>query len=216
MRILMVTPRYLPEVGGVETHVRETARRLAARGEDVSVLCTDLGLGLAPRERIDGVDVLRVPAHPRWSDIRAAPRLGGTVRAGSWDVVHVQSYHTLVAPHAMLAAKRARLPYVVTFHAGGHSSRLRNVVRPLQLRAMRPLLAHASRLIALADFEIERYGRLLRLPRTHFTTVPNGADLPDLPPAERPQVDADLVLSVGRLERYKGCLLYTSPSPRDS
>ena len=32
MRLLMVTPRYFPLMGGVETHVHEVARRLARRG----------------------------------------------------------------------------------------------------------------------------------------------------------------------------------------
>ena len=39
MRLLMVTPRYFPMMGGVETHVYEVARRLARRGvEDGSLM----------------------------------------------------------------------------------------------------------------------------------------------------------------------------------
>ena len=34
LRILMVTPRYFPDMGGVETHVSEVTRRLALAGAD--------------------------------------------------------------------------------------------------------------------------------------------------------------------------------------
>jgi glycosyltransferase involved in cell wall biosynthesis len=103
----------------------------------------------------------------------------------------------------MWAATRAGLPFVVTFHGGGHSSRLRHLLRPAQRAALRPLLARARRLVAVADFEVELYAHELRLPRDRFVVIPNGADLPrpaGLPPAQ----DGILIASVGRLERYKG------------
>ena len=106
---------------------------------------------------------------------------GAVVRAGDWDLVHVQSYHSAVAPLAMLAALRAGLPYVVTFHGGGHSSRMRNAMRPLQWFALRPLLARARKLIAVAEFEAERFSSALRLPRERFVVIPNGSDLSAMP-----------------------------------
>jgi hypothetical protein len=45
----------------------------------------------------------------------------------------------------MAASRRASLPYLVTFHAGGHSSRVRNSVRGLQWRVLRPLIRQAER-----------------------------------------------------------------------
>ena len=86
------------------------------------------------------------------------------MRAEGWDLVHVQCFHTFVAPLAMARSAAARgVPYVLTFHAGGHSSRLRNALRRPQLEALRPLLARAAALVAIADFEIERYSRMLRI-----------------------------------------------------
>jgi glycosyltransferase involved in cell wall biosynthesis len=124
---------------------------------------------------------------------------------GRWDVVHVQSYHTFVAPMAMLRALHLRIPYVVTFHGGGHSSGWRNRVRRLQRRALRPLLARAARLVAVARFEIEVYGQELRLGPEHFALIPNGTDLAFSQEgglAERNGTPT--FASIGRLERYKG------------
>jgi glycosyltransferase involved in cell wall biosynthesis len=202
----MVTPRFHPETGGVERHVHEVARRAAARGWRTGVLTTDRSGRLAARETIDGIDVRRVRAWPRHTDLHAAPALPRAMAAEPWDVVHVQSYHTFVAPLAMAAAARSRTPYVVTFHGGGHSSRLRNAVRRPQRAALRPLLARARRLVAVADFEVELYGRELGLPARRFAVIPNGTDLPAPPPAANGAGHTDdiLIASVGRLERYKG------------
>lgn len=204
LRVLMATPRFFPETGGVETHVYETARRLRAAGVEVTVLTTDTSGELAPRETIEGVPVIRVPAYPRRRDYRLAPALGGVIRSGEWDLIHIQSYHTLVAPHVMMAAIRTRTPYVLSFHAGGHSARLRAAVRPLQQKMLGPLIRRAARLVVLADFEAGLYGGRIGVPRERFVSIPNGADLPEIPAGERRPTEPGLIASVGRLERYKG------------
>jgi glycosyltransferase involved in cell wall biosynthesis len=202
-RVLMVTPRYLPLMGGVENHVVQVARRLAGAGVDITVLTTDPIGSLPTRERLDGIDVHRVRSWPLNSDYHFAPGLFKVVADGPWEIVHVQSYHTFVAPFAMVAALHASIPYVVTFHGGGHSSRLRNLVRRPQRALLRPLLARADRLIAVARFERELYGRELRLPRERFVVIPNGSDFEGLPTGGV-STDGALIVSVGRLERYKG------------
>jgi glycogen(starch) synthase len=199
----MVTPRYRPYVGGIELHVEEVARRLASRGAEVTILTTDPSKRLPKSENDAGVAVRRVVAWPAGRDYYFAPHIDREIRSGSWDLVHLQGFQTLVAPLAMLAARRARLPYVVTFHAGGHSSRVRSALRPLQLAALRPLLARAARLVALAPFEVDTYSNKLRLPRQRFVVIPNGSDLPNLPASLGPR-DNSLIASIGRLERYKG------------
>jgi glycosyltransferase involved in cell wall biosynthesis len=203
LRVLMVTARYRPFTGGIELHVDEVARRLAASGVEITVLTTDPSAALPPNEDVDGVKIRRVRAWPAKRDYYFAPRIYHEITRGSWDVVHVQGFQTLVGPLAMLAARRSHLPYVVTFHAGGHSSRLRNALRPAQLSIVRPLLAGAVRLIALAPFEIDNYSRRLRLPRARFVLISNGSDLPATN-AQESDRDGALIASVGRLERYKG------------
>lgn len=206
LRLLMVTPRYSPYLGGVENHVAQVSRLLVPYA-DVTVLTTDTTGKLAEREVIDGVTILRVHAWPREADYYVAPRIHSTIAGGEWDLVHVQSYHTAVAPLAMIGALRAGIPYVLTFHGGGHSSPVRNALRGLQWRTLRPLLARASKLIAVAQFEAERFSAILRLPLDRFAVIPNGSDLPPIPAEEARRLRAkgrSIILSVGRLERYKG------------
>jgi glycosyltransferase involved in cell wall biosynthesis len=98
---------------------------------------------------------------------------------------------------------RRGLPFVLTFHSGGHSSALRNSVRRLQHAVLRPLVARADRLIGVSQFETNFFSRRMKLDRNRFVTVPNGAELP-VPSSARGQDGANLIVSIGRLERYKG------------
>ena len=204
LRILMVTPRSPLGAGGVERHVMEVGSRLAAAGQVVEVLCgTPDGPGGI--EERDGVAVRSVRAWPEGRDYYIAPAIWPEMARRPWDVVHVQSYHTAVAPLAMLRALVLGIPYVVTFHGGGHSSGLRNRLRRAQRRALRPLLARAARLVAVARFEIDRYSEELGLPRERFVWIPNGTDLvPDAGGAGNGKPTPDLLATIGRLERYKG------------
>ena len=49
----MVTPRYLPEMGGVENHVYQVATRLAQAGVQVTVLTTDREGNLPSDEMVE-------------------------------------------------------------------------------------------------------------------------------------------------------------------
>jgi glycosyltransferase involved in cell wall biosynthesis len=203
LRILMVCPRYFPEVGGTEMHIREVARRLSALGGfEVTVLATDRSRRLPRHEIVEGISVLRVPAWPRQRDYFLAPGIGTVVSQRSWDLVHCQGIHTPVPLHAMAAARRAGVPYLVTFHTGGHSSPLRNAIRTPQWRLAGPLLRNAVSLIAVSRFEAAALTRDARLGDKQITLIRNGGALP--PPRAGTVAVAGRIVSSGRLQRYKG------------
>lgn len=203
----MVTPRYFPHAGGIQSHVREVSSRLEAAGAHVEVLTTDNDGGLPPRENVGTIPVRRVNAWPRGRDYYLAPMIARVVAHGGWDLVHVQGVHTFVAPLAMLAARRARMPYVVTFHTGGHSTTLRHRLRSVQWRLLAPLLRGACRLVAVSRFEQDLFQRIVRPRHGQLTMIRNGSEglrAPDgaAPSAQRRQTPH--IASIGRLERYKG------------
>lgn len=201
----------------------EVSRRLAAMGIEVEVLCADSPGPALVEERHGGVPIRSVRRRPANRDYYLAPGIWHEMARGArWDVIHVQSYHTLVPPLAMLRALNLGVPYVVTFHSGGHSSRLRHGLRGLQRRALRPLLARAARLVAVAQFEIDLYSRELRLPRSRFALIPNGIDIdlgggspqPEVSDGKPAEDGGALLASIGRLERYKGHQRVIEAMPR--
>jgi glycosyltransferase involved in cell wall biosynthesis len=204
LRVLTVTPLSPLVQGGVERHVSEVTRRIAAAGAEVEVLCTEPGGPKLRQEERDGVRIRILRSWPANRDWCVAPRIWGEIRRAKPDVIHVQSYHTAVAPLAMLRAIVLRVPFVVTFHGGGHSSGLRNRLRRLQRLLMRPLLRRAARLVAVARFEIDEYGRELHLPADKFILIPNGTELAFSAAGEPQRNGRPTFATIGRLERYKG------------
>ena len=202
LRLLLVTARYFPFMGGIETHTYEVGRRLARSGVDVTVLTTDPSGRLPENQEREGVQIRRVRAWPSQKDYYFAPAVGRVITEGHWDLIHCQGCHTFVPPLAMLAAQQAGIPYVVTFHTGGHSSRLRNALRGVQWTLLGPLLVRAKRWIGVSQYEVDFFRERLHLPPERCTVIPNGSDLPQL--LEPAVVQPGLIISVGRLERYKG------------
>jgi len=202
----MVCARALPLTGGVETHVGEVSSRLAAAGVDVSVLTTDAAGALAAGEHHSGYRTYRWPAYPRGSDAYFSPGLGRHLSRsrGRYDIVHLQGVHSLVAPAALAAARLADLPVVVTFHTGGHSSAIRSRLRPAQWRALAPLLRHSRELIAVCEYERAEFASILGVPETRIRLIPNGHAPPPVSSAAAEITGDPLLVSLGRLERYKG------------
>jgi glycosyltransferase involved in cell wall biosynthesis len=169
---------------------------------DLTVLTTDRD-GIRPvREEIAGFRVLRCRSYPRSRDYYFAPRLYGLVRNGRYDVMHCQGIHTAVPIIAMMAAIRAHIPYLVTFHTGGHSSGFRRRLRTVQWRALGPLLRHAATLVAVSRFEQEVFQKACRLQPSRFRLIQNGGSL--LASSARTARIEGRIVSSGRLERYKG------------
>ncbi|MFC0242579.1 glycosyltransferase family 4 protein [Rhodopseudomonas telluris] len=202
MRILMVAARCHPFMGGIETHIREVGPRLQSRGHSVDVLTTDPSGELPVEEDVLGMRVRRVRAWPKDLDLYIAPGVYAAIREGTWDLIHFQGYSTFVVPIGLFATIRGDLPFVLTFHSGGHSSRLRNAVRGTQQAMLRPLISRADRLIGVSEFEADFFSARMGVPREQFAVIPNGAAMPTPSPGVR--VDPNLIVSSGRLERYKG------------
>src|SRR5579862_4535241 len=210
LRVLMVAPRYTPHPqGGIAMHIYQVGPRLARAGVDVTVLATDVSGQLPAVEESEGMHILRVRAWPANKDYYFAPGIYRVITRGSWDLVHCQGYNNLIPPLAMLAAWRANIPYILTIHSGGDVSDLRKALRGLHRRMLRPLLSRAAKLIAVSKYEVKLFREELGLPAEHFEIIPNGVGhLPEVPEAPEGATGgtnkSSLIVSIGRLVRYKG------------
>jgi hypothetical protein len=64
----MVSARYYPYLGGIETHIHEVGKRMVARGHQVTVLTTDPSGNLLKYSVNNGIDIIRVKAYPKTRD----------------------------------------------------------------------------------------------------------------------------------------------------
>jgi glycosyltransferase involved in cell wall biosynthesis len=204
LRVLEVSQRYFPDLGGTESHIHEVTTRINRLDDiDITVLATDRSRQLPRSERTaEGFDVIRRNAYPRNRDYYLAPGIARVITQGDWDLVHFQGVHTFVPPLGMLAARRAKVPYMLTFHTGGHSSPSRSAIRDSQWKVLTPLLRGAVRLIAVSRFERRRFEDATGIDASHFTVISNGGSLPELPEPVTPVPGR--IVSSGRLEKYKG------------
>jgi glycosyltransferase involved in cell wall biosynthesis len=203
IRVLVVAARFFPDLGGTEAHIREIARRMTRHGDfELTVLTTDRTGTRPAKEEYEGFAVLRCRAYPRRRDYFFAPGIYRHILSSDYDIIHCQGIHTAVPVLAMMAARRRRIPYIVTLHSAGHSSSFRSRFRNLQWRMLAPLLREAALIVAVSRFEQRLFQKVCRLDASRFRVIQNGGDLPAS--SERTMVVPGRIISSGRLERYKG------------
>ena len=211
--MLQVTATFPPEAGGVETHVRELSSQLLRLGWGVEVMTSDRSGRLPRDENLDGVRVRRLPAWPKHKDWLIAPGMVSGILKTDADIVHVQGITDFTPPLAMGACRLRNIPYVVTFHTGGHPSRLRTQLRSVQWKVLSPLVRRASHRIAVGRYEASLFRRAMSGHDPEISVIRNGGHVLDPPPPQPTVAEqagavisegAVRLLSVGRLERYKG------------
>jgi histidinol-phosphate phosphatase family protein len=224
LRIVRVMPWFDPATrfGGPVTQAREVCRALAARGHEVRVLTTDIGIGDdLPRDAWiarDGYHVWYGRARP-WH--RKAPYPAPFLRrplvealAGA-DVLCLNVGLTLLNDLAARLARRAGVPWVYNAEGALDPVRLRNrrLSKRLFLRLFeRSLLRGAAAVQAVSEAEA-RHLALQGADPSRLHLVPNGVELPDLAAAPGGSsfrrrfavaATAPLVLHLGRVTRLKG------------
>lgn len=122
----LVTARWWPSVGGIETHARQLARWLQARGVRVEVLCLDDDPLKSPFDvrasDDDGVRVTRVAYryhdHETFADLAKHERLEGIAREWALEtqleLVHI--HHLSGWGHGLVEALADHVSVVLTLH----------------------------------------------------------------------------------------------------
>ena len=121
MRILFLTPLYVPHVGGLETLVRQLSGALRSRGHDVAIVTSHGRESRSGDDVVDGVPVRRVDAHDVVETRDAAGILRVELeilrytRAFAPDIVHSHDAGPVLWMYSRVA-RRDRRPLVVTLH----------------------------------------------------------------------------------------------------
>ena len=209
---MQVSPWFYPHLGGVESHVMDVSRELAARGHDVTVVTTRHTSSAAERETMDGFEIVRVKPATVVLRTPIAPRIRAVLRGLSADVVHAHMPPPLSAHYAADVSEDRGFPLVVTYHC--------DVELPSPLGSLLEALYRRS----LGASTLERAAEVIVTTRTYAATsravwrhnpvvIPNAVDErrfhPDIDgmavrrrlkiPADRP-----VALLVGRIVPHKG------------
>lgn len=208
MRVLQLTQRFPPALGGVEEHVYHLAAGLSQAGIAVEVLTTDM-LRSSPFTRIasDSTSypfaVMRLRA---WKMFDAPHELGviapsmvrATLKSGP-DLVHAHAYGYFPAFAASLASALDDVVLVVTPHsdAGRPSWRKKLFDRVVPSLTVK----RAARVIAISRHEAAHLTRI-GVPPDKINVIPNGVDIAEFAGLDRGRADGDglVGLFVGRID----------------
>ncbi|HEV2230670.1 MAG TPA: glycosyltransferase, partial [Thermoplasmata archaeon] len=161
MKIAQLSTRLPPGPGGVERHVAEISKRMAARGQAVTDYATDLfqeypwrrlGPEVPRTEAVGGVTIRRLrawslPGELHYPFFRG---LSASLERDGPDILHVHTYGTNHAAVARRYSRRHRTPYVLTAHFHPiwsiYGGWLRHRIRGFYDRFLAgPIVADASR-----------------------------------------------------------------------
>ncbi|GAB2700470.1 glycosyltransferase family 4 protein [Kitasatospora kifunensis] len=207
--VLLATPYFPPDTGGVEQYTWQLARQLRARHGYRVVVAATVGDGVAAGriEQEDGLVVHRLPAPLRISRTRVGlgwrAALRTLIRQEQVDLVNAHAPVPLFADAAARAS--GPLPFVLTYHTGRmrKGDPLGTAVCSLYERTLLTgTVRRAGELICSSDYV---QADLARLFAGRATTISPGVDLDRFTPSPVPSEPR--ILFAGSLERatsYKG------------
>lgn len=204
MKIAQVCPRYFPDIGGVETDVKEISERLVSKGHDVEVITTDPGGKLKKEDLVNGVKVIRFKSFAPGSAYYFAPQIYSYLKNHKYDVIHAHSYHALPALFAALSERKKKFVFSPYYHRGGHTP-FRNLLHKPYKFFGKMIFSRADTVICISEYE-------KRLVESDFNVaektikIPNGLNLSEFKNLKRRKNEnkEKMLLYVGRLEEYKG------------
>ena len=205
---LIVTPRYLPMLGGMEREVALLAREFASRGWRPVIVTEQLGENLPRREAGDGLEVIRIPSSPVRSlgvQLRVAASLAWLVlrhgRRARFAVVRTTTLPALVVGLLKLL-RLVRFPTLVTAETGGADDDVAALGRRPLFAVSRTLVSAHDRLNGICQANVDHL-REYGFPEAKITSVPNGIDTAAWVATAPPEAVRRL-LFLGRVDREKG------------
>lgn len=207
---LIVTPKYLPFLGGMERECALLAAEFRRRGFEPVIVTEQLGLDTALLERADaaGARVHRIPSSASRTlavQLRVAARMAALVfryrRRAAFAVVRTTTLPAVLVG-LLKKLRLIRFPTLVTAETGG-------VADDVVALAERPLFPLSRALVSAHDLlngicqanvdHLSQFG----FPRAKITFIPNGIDTTPWAVTSAP-AQVERFLFLGRLDPEKG------------
>lgn len=209
MKIAQICPRYSPDIGGVETHVKEISERLVKAGHDVEVITTDPTGKLRTREIINGVRVIRFRSFAPGNAYYFAPQIYTYLKKHDYDIIHAHSYHAFPAFFASLSRHSGKFVFTPHYHRHGHTAFRDLLHKPYRLLG-KIIFSRADFVICVSEYEKKLVESDFEV-AAKTVKIPNGINLKEFEDLRQPEKSLNknagrekILLYVGRLEEYKG------------
>jgi glycosyltransferase involved in cell wall biosynthesis len=206
MKIIQVCPKYYPEIGGVEAHVKELSEWLVTKGFDVEVVCTDPTGRYPKSDTINGVQIHRFFSLAPFDSYFFCPQIAFYLKSRSPDVIHAHNYRAFPLLFAAFAAQTdSERKFIITTHLG-FSKTFKFLYKIYNFICGNYVCKKATKIIIVSPAELEEIPFIKKY-QNKITWIPNGVNLEKFSAfGEEFQKDPDnfLILFVGRIEKKKG------------
>src|SRR3954447_18055264 len=205
---LIVTPKYLPFLGGMERECALLAGELRRRGDEVAIVTEQLGLGTPLLEEAGGVTVHRVPSSPDRSlrvQLAVAARMALLVlryrRRAAFGIVRTTTLPAVLVG-LLKKLRLIRFPTLVTAETGGVADDVVALAERPLFGVSRALVSAHDRLNGICQANVDHL-REYGFPGEKITFIPNGIDTSAWD-ATAPPERVRRFLFLGRLDPEKG------------
>jgi len=201
-----VCPRYFPEIGGVEAHVKELSEWLIDKGFEVDVVCTD-PTNLHPKfEIINGVNVFRFLSFAPFDSYFFAPQIALYLKKTSCAVVHAHNYRAFPMLFAAFAMQTdSSKKFIITTHLG-FSKTFKVLYKIYNFIFGNYICKKATKIIVVSPAEVLEIPFIKKY-QNKIIWIPNGINFNKLSPISDKNLTGLkklILLFVGRIEKRKG------------
>ena len=201
MKVVALTPLYLPVMGGIEILVAGLARELRSKGVEITVV-TDTAGRLPSREVVDGTTVVRLGLYGaiRSGDpsrtLATLKQFEAVLEEVDADIIHLHSATQAAAffLERYLRKRSQNVPLVVTQHGVLEPEDKIDLARSIVARAQAVTAVSKSVVDSVVDFT----------GRADIVKIGNGVSGSVPFPKDRGQPTRRILLCVGRLQLEKG------------
>ena len=204
---LIVTPQYLPLLGGMERECALLAGELVRRGFAPVIVTEQLGMDVPLLEESGGVRVRRVPSSPDRSlrvQLTVAARIALLVlryRRAEFAVVRTTTLPAVLVG-LLKKLRLVRFPTLVTAETGGVADDVVALAERPLFPLSRALVSAHDRLNGICQANVDHL-RGYGFPAEKITSIPNGIDVGAWE-SSSPPASVERFLFLGRLDPEKG------------
>jgi glycosyltransferase involved in cell wall biosynthesis len=218
MKIVQITARFFPCLGGVESYVYCLSRKLVENGHEVTVYTSDLfgnrQARLPKSSKLGNVNVIRfrsVQVLPGLSPTLVFPSLVNTLlKDRETDVIHVHNYGYFPAYSASFCRPLNGIPIVLSAHTTSKVS-VGIFARRFYNETLGKFAVKMADHIICSTEDERNYLISVGADPLRTSVIPNGVDLEKFAAGstsfsfkEKFDISGKIVLSVGRLSKEKG------------
>lgn len=178
MKILQITPYYLPHTGGIERYVYNLSQYLISQGHTVDIATANMPES-SDKETVEGVTIYRYPnlctlmGNPiitNLSDLKS--------RMKEYDIVHIHGVYTYAALRTALFLGRKHQQKVFLTHHGRvvYPNSPKNILAKIYEQVfVRFVLNRVDKAVVLSESDREHFFSL-GMPKDKISIIPNGID----------------------------------------